>query len=138
MLERALNLRSSIDLYYEAYPDDEYKGDILTDGEWVTLTIVKIFLEKLKMATKAIESSNSCLDVVLPVMDFVLSEFKAARIKFADDPILGPMFNSGWTKMTKYYQLTDRSPAYAIALVLNPRYKWTYTEKRWQHAWHAT
>ncbi len=72
------------------------------------------------MATKAIESLNSCLDVVLPVIDFVLSEFKVARIKFADDPILGPMFNSRWTKMTKYYQLTDRSLVYAITLVLNP------------------
>ncbi len=75
------------------------------------------------MTTKAIKSLNSCLDVVLPVMDFVLSEFKAARIKFVDDLILGPMFNSRWTKMTKYYQLIDRSLVYTIALVLNPRYK---------------
>ena len=33
ILERALNLWSSIDLYYKAYLDNEYKGDILTDGE---------------------------------------------------------------------------------------------------------
>ena len=33
--------------------------------------------------------------------------------------------------MDKYYALTDRSPAYVIALVLNPRFKWHYIEKKW-------
>jgi hypothetical protein len=44
------------------------------------------------MATKAVESLNQCLDVVLPIMDFVLNQFKKVRVRYADHDILGPMF----------------------------------------------
>jgi hypothetical protein len=30
--------------------------------------------------------------------------------------------NHGWMKLNKYYELTDRSPAYVAALVLHPAY----------------
>jgi hypothetical protein len=30
--------------------------------------------------------------------------------------------NHGWMKLNKYYELTDRSPAYIAALVLHPAY----------------
>ncbi len=81
--------------------------------------IVNDFLEQLKIATKVVESSNQCLDIVLPIMDFVLDQFEKAREKYTDHDILGPMFQSSWQKMTKYYKLTDDSPVYVCAL-LNP------------------
>ena len=33
--------------------------------------------------------------------------------------------------MDKYYTLTDKSPAYIIALVMKPWFKWHYIEKKW-------
>ena len=48
------------------------------------------------------------------------------------------MFQSGQVKITKYYELTDSSPAYACALVLNPRWKWRYIEGKWEKSWHES
>ena len=75
---------------------------------------------------KALESNESSLDNVLTAMDYILDRFKAMKEQYKDNPIMTSMVNSGWSKMEKYYNLTDKSPAYIIALVLNPSMKWTY------------
>ena len=33
--------------------------------------------------------------------------------------------------MNKYYKLTEETPAYYAAVILNPGYKWQYFEKIW-------
>jgi hypothetical protein len=81
------------------------------------------------MATKIVESWNQCLDIILPVMDYVLKQFESAKDDFVDDDILALMLNSSWSKFDKYYRLTEESPAYTAALVLNPKRKWRYIEK---------
>lgn len=53
------------------------------------------------------------------------------QIKHADDPFLGPCCNAGWAKLNKYYTLTEKSPAYVAAVVLDPSQKWTYFEEQW-------
>jgi hypothetical protein len=58
MLQVALNVKDAILGYYDSYPDNTYAGDILTDEDRATLEKIKGFLEKLKMVTKAVESSN--------------------------------------------------------------------------------
>ncbi|OXV05306.1 hypothetical protein Egran_06926, partial [Elaphomyces granulatus] len=50
-------------------------------------------------------------------------------------PMLGPMFDSGWAKMDKYYTLTDESPAYLAAIILNPNFKWQYIQSNWKPDW---
>ena len=37
-----------------------------------------------------------------------------------------------WFKLRKYYELMDRSPVYAAAVVLNPEHKWNYFETNWK------
>jgi hypothetical protein len=95
-----------------------------------------VFLEKIKMATKAFESSNSCLDNILPGIDYILGRFEAGKAAHKDDAFLAPMYNSGWSKFNDYYTLTDESPAYTVALVLNPKRKWKYIERKWPKSWH--
>jgi hypothetical protein len=63
------------------------------------------------MATKAVESSNQCLDIILPVMDYVLEQFESAKVDFVDDDILAPMLNSEWSIFDNYYRLTEESLA---------------------------
>lgn len=135
MLHVAINLRDAVEQYYEAYPDVKYADDVLTSDEWDLLGEIKSFLEKLKMATKAVESSNKCLDVILPIMDYVLKHFEAGKAKFKDHLILAPMFNSGWSKFNEYFTALYDSPAYAIALVLNPKRKFKWIEKHWNKEW---
>ncbi|KAM4064711.1 transposase-like protein [Hirsutella rhossiliensis] len=84
------------------------------------------------MTTKALESSFATLDNVLLAMDFVLAQFEAGKEAHIDDPIMAPMYNSGWAKMDKYYCLTDESPAYVAAIVLHPSHKWHYIHENWK------
>lgn len=40
--------------------------------------------------------------------------------------------NSCWAKLRKYYNLMDKSPVYASAIVLNPEHKLDYFETNWE------
>jgi hypothetical protein len=40
--------------------------------------------------------------------------------------------NNCWTKLRKYYTLTDQSPVYAAAVVLNPEHKLDYFKSNWE------
>ncbi|KJZ68557.1 hypothetical protein HIM_12053 [Hirsutella minnesotensis 3608] len=100
--------------------------------DWAVLEKINSFLEKLKMTTKALESSFATLDNVLLAMDFVLAQFEEGKDASANDPIVAPMFNPGWAKMDKYYSLTDESPAYVAAIVLHTYHKWHYIDENWK------
>jgi hypothetical protein len=89
------------------------------------------------MSTKACESKQSTLDLVLPCMDFILDHFECAKIKHADDPIFAPTFNSGWAKLNKYYRMSDTTPAYTAAVILHPSRKWRWVERHWNQEWIA-
>ena len=129
MLRVALNLRDAIDGYFDKWMDADCAGDELSSEDWTMLEKIKSFLEKLKMTTKALESSFATLDNVLLAMDFVLAQFEAGKAANVDDPVMAPMYNSGWAKLDKYYRLTVESPAYVAAIVSTLRTNGT-TSKR--------
>ena len=87
------------------------------------------------MTAKALESSFVTLDHVLLTMDFMLAQFEAGKMANRDDPIMSPMYNSGWAKLDKYYCLRDESPAYVAAIVLHPSHKWHYVQEDWRKDW---
>jgi hypothetical protein len=95
MLRAALNLRDAVDGYFNKWVEADCAGDELSSEDWIILEKIKSFLEKLKMTTKALESSFSTLDNVLLAMDFVLAQFEAGKEAHVDDPIMAPMYNSG-------------------------------------------
>ncbi|KAJ6438018.1 transposase-like protein [Purpureocillium lavendulum] len=39
---------------------------------------------------------------------------------------------TAWAKLADYYELTEDSPVYSAATVLNPSLKWAYMEKTWE------
>lgn len=135
MLRAALNLREAIDGYFSKWTEADCAGDELSAEDWIVLEKVKSFLEKLKMTTKALESSFATLDNVLLAMDFMLAQFEAGKEAHKGDPMMGPMYNSGWAKLDKYYRLTDESPAYVAAIVLHPSHKWHYIQENWKTEW---
>jgi hypothetical protein len=121
--------------YFEHYLEEDIKLDELSPNDWNTLRKIHAFLEEIRETTKALESDTSTLGKVLPAMDFILERFEQSKDEYKDDPIMAPMFNSGWAKMEKYYALTDESPAYIAALVLRPSYKWNYITTQWKAEW---
>ncbi|KAJ0126353.1 Uncharacterized protein HZ326_30544 [Fusarium oxysporum f. sp. albedinis] len=135
MLRVALNLRDAIDGYFNKCMELDCAGDELSSEDWIILEKIKSFLEKLKMTTKALESSFATLDNILLAMDFVLAQFEAGKEAYIDYPIMAPLYNSGWAKLDKYYRLTDESPAYVAAIVLHPSHKWHYIQENWKKEW---
>ncbi|KAF4332994.1 ribonuclease H [Fusarium beomiforme] len=135
ILRAALNHRDAIDGYFNKWMDTDCAGDELSLEDWIILEKIKSFLEKLKMTTKALESSFATLDNVLLAMDFVLAQFEAGKEAAIDDPVMAPMYNSGWAKLDKYYRLTEESPAYVAAIVLHPSHKWHYIQENWKKEW---
>ncbi|KAM3517051.1 hypothetical protein MY4038_010335 [Beauveria bassiana] len=137
MLRAALHLRDAIENYFKKWGEANCAGDELSAEDWATAEKIMSFLEKLKMTTKALESSFATLDNVLLAMDFVLAQFEAGKETFANDPVMAPMYNSGWAKLDKYYRLTDESLAYVAAIVLHPSHKWHYIHENWKREWVA-
>jgi hAT family C-terminal dimerisation region/BED zinc finger len=135
MLQMCWALRDVIDEFIALHGTIDLLKDKLTDMEWATVRVIKDFLEKLAMSTKACESSESTLDLVLPCTDYILQIFEKHKNDYKDDPTFASMFNSGWKKMNKYYELSDKSPAYVAAIILHPSRKWRWIEKHWKPEW---
>ncbi len=95
MLSTAWILRGFVEEFFDLYANAQLEADRLSNDEWAIVRIIKDFLEKLSMATKACKSSKSTLDLVLLSMDYILGEFEKAKQWHKDNPIFVPMFNSG-------------------------------------------
>ncbi|OAF63421.1 hypothetical protein VC83_00469 [Pseudogymnoascus destructans] len=80
------------------------------------------------MANEGVQ--NSIADV-LPTMDYLLHHIEAAR-EATTIPHLAMMMETDWAKLADYYELTEDSPVYSAATVLNPSFKWAYMEKTWE------
>ena len=117
------NLYDVIKDFFELYTTLDLKNNKLSDKEQAMIQMIKDFLEKLLMVTKACELKKSTLDLVLLLMDYILALFKKLKAEFKDNPIFSLMFNSGQAKMDKYYRLSDSTPVYVTTLVLHPSQK---------------
>ena len=125
MLKIALSppVHDAILSYFRHHHDDEIALDELSAEQWETLRKIYAFLDDVAQTTKALESNESSLDNVLTAMNYILDRFEAMKEQYKDNPIMVSIVNSRWSKMEKYYNLIDESPAYIIALVLNPSMK---------------
>lgn len=112
MLQMAWALRDVTDEYITLHGTPDLEKDRLTDLEWAIIAVIKDFLEKLSMSTKACESKESTVALIPPSMDYILSLFEKLKTSYKDDPTFASMFNSGWAKMHKYYELSDKTPVY--------------------------
>jgi hypothetical protein len=65
----------------------------------------------------------------------VLEHFKRGKVDYAKDLFLLLCINIGWIKLNKYYALTDKSPAYVSAVVLDPAQKWLYFKEQWRDSY---
>jgi hypothetical protein len=107
------------------------QDDVLTPSDWVTLAEIHKFLEPFHDATMANEGVGNSISDVLPAMDYLLHHIEAAK-KATNIPHLATMMETAWAKLADYYELTEDSPVYSAATVLNPSLKWAYMEKTWE------
>ena len=114
--------------------ESELTKDLLTADEWKTLDHIRDFLQNFYDATKATEGHEASLKEVLSTMDFLADIFEDAIVEFADHAFMWESLQTGFTKLLKYWNKTDRSPAYIAAIVLDPTMKWQYFDT-WDPKW---
>ena len=129
MLNRALCCQSLVELYCIKY--EENKEDLLAQQDQRDLKNIASILKSFADATLATKGYSVSINLTLQLMDFLLYKFKQAKVKYCLDPFLGPCCNASQKKLDKYYGMTERTAAYSAALVLCPRYKWTYFDGKW-------
>jgi hypothetical protein len=133
MISTATKLKTAINLFCHQY--QENNDDLLSEKDWQDLQKLEDFLLFFHDATLATEGRSATIDRVLPTMDFLLEQFETAKQTYAKDPFMSPCCNSGWSKLDKYYGLTERSPVYIAALILSPQWKWDYIDNNWPEEW---
>lgn len=123
--------------------------DKLSGDEWTVIERYREILKPLKDATKLLQGSAGgkfgAIWQVLPTFEKRLSHFESLRVQYpiaetissVEDTLITPQhhfttsINLGWQKLNEYYNKLDETPVYVAAVVLHPRMKWRYLEKRW-------
>jgi|SRR5271154_838420 len=75
---------------------------------------------------------NGCVSDTLPVMDRLLSHLEEFKLEMtASDSRFLPAVEAAWEKLNHYYNLSDDTSVYTVALVLDPRVKLSYFHRQW-------
>ena len=144
MIQRALLLQSTIRIYTMTCVEKRgvnvdkamKKLKQLSDQDWEDLADLAKALQPFHQATKRLEgiakSGYGSLWECLPVMEYLLTDLEAQVPAYDIQTPLQAVVNNAWNKLHTYYNLTDRSPYYIAAMVLQPHYKWNYFQVTWR------
>lgn len=108
--------------------------DVLTAKEWETFGLIRDFLQGFRDATIATKDRQAGLDEALLIMDFLSEWFENAIKTCGNHPFMLERLHAGYDKLSKHWNMTERSPAYIAAIVLDPTVKWNYFDK-WNPQW---
>jgi hypothetical protein len=78
-------------------------------------------------------SDNGSITDVLPLMDYLLHHLETLKdglSKAKQNPLL-PAVEDAWRKLDHYYQETDKSSVYSSAVILDPRLKLGFLQRKW-------
>ena len=145
MALRALKLKDRIQLYTFHWRERTLSEgqipaeDVLTTDDWTELKDITEILEPFEILTRRLQgnsrsASYGAIWEVLPAMEYLFIHLQTMkhRLELMDE--MKPLkvgLNLAIIKLEEYYALLDESGAIIGSLVLNPKYKWTYLERRW-------
>ena len=98
--------------------------------DWRTLDNVRDFLRAFYYATKEIEDRHDNLSLVVRTMEILAQNFEKAVEEFTGNDFMRESLHAGYTKLLRYWNKTERSPAYVAATVLDSTRESKYF-KRW-------
>jgi hypothetical protein len=140
MISRAMKLRDPLDLFMSRPKNQAMlQQDELNDDDWEQLTHILSLLQPFEALTKrlqgrAINGREGSVWEILPAMELLLQhlEVNKSEYEYSEHPYLTVSVNNAWKKLDKYYSLTELSPVYVAAVVLNPKVKWFFFEQKWR------
>jgi hypothetical protein len=83
------------------------------------------------MRVQSVGTNAGALYNTLTSIDYLLHYLEIRRSQPSTSYFM-VCLNVGWMKLRKYYQKTDLTPAYIMAVFLNPYYKYGWFEERWE------
>jgi hypothetical protein len=137
MLDWCLKPELRLAIEKVSFSERDLYDDRLSDHDWTTLTRLRDFLRPFKDTTIATQGHAATLEHILPSMDFLLQHFEDNKVLAmnSQDNVMVSCIETGWAKLNHYYALTDRSPVYIAAIVLNPKWKFDYFMGIWASEW---
>ncbi|EIW63678.1 uncharacterized protein TRAVEDRAFT_95943, partial [Trametes versicolor FP-101664 SS1] len=98
--------------------------------EWTIARQLTDVLKVFKDATYFFSRGTPNLATVIPAMDLIDQQLATKHLQTAKyDFAIRTAMGLAKKTLNKYYELTDASKAYRIAMVLHPSYKKAYFEK---------
>ncbi|KAG1853540.1 hypothetical protein C8R48DRAFT_558143, partial [Suillus tomentosus] len=108
----------------------------LTDEEWEIAGQLRDVLKILKDATLFFSRSTPSLATVIPAMDLIDDKLTSYSQDRKYLPAIRAAVCLAKKTLNRYYELTDTSEVYRIAMVLHPRHKLSYFKNAgWEDEW---
>jgi len=144
-IHRALKLKDRITLLCTKFPD-KLGDDTLSENDWQELADIECILQPFQDVTKRLEGrgkkskkngklgQHGMLWEALPAIESLIKHLDEMKkvFKQSTHPNLAHSINLAWSKLDDYYLKMDETPAYALALLVHPRFRWTHFELNWK------
>jgi hypothetical protein len=140
MFERLILLKDAVTLFQsdELETGDLEQQDLITSEDWRDMTEFKELLEPFKEATmrtqgRAHDGTHGALWEWLTELELLLTILENKREYLLDQPpsFLRTSVNLAWSKLSTYYELSDETFAYRLAIVMNPYYRYDWFDEHW-------
>ncbi|KAI0337368.1 hypothetical protein BDW22DRAFT_1313653, partial [Trametopsis cervina] len=111
----------------------------LTDEEWEVARQLRDVLEIFLDATLYFSTGEPTIADIIPAMDLLDEKLATDSLNKSYKPCIRAALNLGKQMINKYYDKTDSSEIYRIAMMLHPSYKLSYfREHNWEPEWIKT
>jgi hypothetical protein len=134
---RGLKLRGKIMQFSDDHKD-ELGEDLMTIDDWDVLKWMAASLEPFWTVTQHLQGKarfghHGAIWEALPAIEHLLNHLeKLKKTTHADDDQLLECINNSWSKLTEYYNLTDKChQIYAAATLLNPTQRLNHFHRNW-------
>ena len=118
MLESAIKLKNAICVFINKNQDSIQKNNLGRDKQDTVRETIAI-LGPFKDIIKSLEGDSTTLDKVLRSIDFLIKYVKSKQEEYPADTNLSALLLTIQFAFNKYYKLTNKTPTYASALLLN-------------------
>jgi hypothetical protein len=138
--ERLILLKDAVTAFQNDQLDagELEEEDYITPENWREIVEFKELLEPFKEATmrtqgQARNGTHGALWGWLTELELLLEILENKKTQLLKQPssFLRTCVNLGWSKLDQYYQLSDETFAYRLAIVLNPNYRYDWFEEHW-------
>ena len=111
----------------------------MSTEDWKELHGLFTLLQQFKTLTVELQGNiqgermNGAIFNYLPAMDILLQGLEQVKKMYTSTKSpFASCINLAWKKLDEYYKLSDKSPVYRIAVILDPRLKLQYFERKWR------